>query len=308
MEPASLPFPLPIVDHHLHLRPGPAGLESVRRFVAAGGTDLFLATQNYGPGPPTTRDGYREQFDLTVGLARQVERECGARAYAVVAPYPVDLIRQAEELGLLRAEALQLEAMSLAASYVEDERAVALGEVGSAHFPIEAKVAEALERILRATIGMARDLGCPLVLHTEELLPEGYRRLGSMAGQEAISPEHLIKHYARPYRPPAERFGVTPSFLARKEIVREALSDPGPWFLETDYLDDPSRPGAVMSLESVPKRVRELWRAAVGEGEREGLLRSLSIPFVEGPQKLYGLDLHRREPFRFPAGGPGGKG
>jgi TatD-related deoxyribonuclease len=306
MEPASVPFPLPIVDHHMHLRPGPAGLESVRRFAAAGGTDLFLATQDYGPGPPTTREGYREQFDLTVELARRVERECGVRAHPVVAPYPVDLLRQAETLGILRAEALQLEAMSLAASYVEDERAVALGEVGSAHFPVDARTSEALERILRAAIGMARDLGCPLVLHTEELLPEGYRRLGGMAGQEGISPDHLVKHYARPYRPPTERFGITPSFLARKEVLREALADPGPWFLETDYLDDPARPGAVMSLETVPKRVRELWRAASTEGEREGLVRSLSIPFVEGPQKLYGLDLRRPEPFHFPAARPAG--
>jgi TatD-related deoxyribonuclease len=304
MAPPSDPFPLPIVDHHAHLRPGPSGLEAARRFAALGGTHLFLATQSYGPGVPGSLEEYREQFETTLDIAKKVQETASVSTYPVVAPYPVDLLAQAERLGLAAAEELQRQALREAARLVEEGRAVALGEVGRAHFPIPEKVQQSQAQVLREAVALARDVGCPVVLHTEDLDGEGFRGLEALARQEGLSPERLVKHYARKYWGPVERFGITPSFLAKRPLVRQALADPGPWFLETDYLDDPGRPGAVLSLETVPRRVRELWEEVPGGSPSGELERRLAIPFVEAPRRLYGLSLSRPSPFRFT--GPGG--
>ena len=299
MAPPSQPFPHPIVDHHAHLRPGAAGLEAARRFAALGGTHLFLATQTYHLTAPGSVEEYREQFETTVAIAGKVQEETPVLTYPVVAPYPVDLLAQAERLGLVAAEELQRKALREAAHLVEEGRAVALGEVGRAHFPVPTEIQEAQGRILREAVALARDLGCPLVLHTEDLDAEGYRGLAALARQEGLSPERLVKHYARAYGAPQERFGITPSFLAKRTLVRQALTDPGPWFLETDHLDDPARPGAVLSLETIPRRVRELWQGTTGEAPTDALARQLAIPFVEAPRRLYGLALSRPGPFPF---------
>ncbi|MGI0156215.1 MAG: hypothetical protein ACREDE_08840, partial [Thermoplasmata archaeon] len=65
-----LPRGLPVVDHHCHLSPSGEGVGAARRFHAAGGTHLFLATQNYGPGVPTSVGDYARQFETTEQLGR----------------------------------------------------------------------------------------------------------------------------------------------------------------------------------------------------------------------------------------------
>ncbi|MCI4317716.1 MAG: hydrolase TatD, partial [Thermoplasmata archaeon] len=99
----SVPVDLPIVDHHCHLSPTGEGVEAARRFAAAGGTHLFLATQQYGPQTPSTLEEYHSQFETTAGMARRVSEETGVVVYLVIAPYPVDLTRSIPALGRAKA-------------------------------------------------------------------------------------------------------------------------------------------------------------------------------------------------------------
>ena len=68
------------------------------RFRAAGGTHLFLATQNYAPELPHDLAGYEEQFRTTIDLAATIERAArdkydrtSRRAYEVVIVTTADL-------------------------------------------------------------------------------------------------------------------------------------------------------------------------------------------------------------------------
>jgi len=91
-----------------------------------------------------------------------------------------------------------------------------------------------------------------------------------------------VKHYARARRTSGERAGVVPSYLARRDLVREVEKDAPPWFLETDYLDDPRRPGAVLDLETVPRR-------AISAVTRDpAAAQHLWVPFVESVEQVYG--------------------
>lgn len=277
-----IPPDLPVVDHHCHLSPTGEGVAAARRFQQAGGSHLFLATQNYDAGVPTTLESYRIQFATTESLADRIRRETGVEVYCVLAPYPVDLIGAAEAIGLPAARDLQLQAIDLAARRVEEQAAVALGEVGRPHFATTAELVAASEEVFVHALEAARDVGCPAVVHSEDLTADGYRSLAALAARASFPVGRLVKHYARQLVPAKDRLGIAPSFLARRELVSAALAEPPPWFWETDFLDDPRRPGAVLDLATVPRRAQAIAAEASG-------VDRLRIPFVASVQQVYGF-------------------
>ena len=284
-----LPGDLPVVDHHCHLSPGGEGVEAARRFHRAGGTHLFLTTHNWDHSPLRTVDDYRAQFEGIEALGRRIQAETPVGISLVVAPYPVDLLAAADGMGLTSAVELQIQALDLAGRWVREHRAVALGEVGWPHFPVPEDRGQAARQIFRHALEVARDVGCPAVVHCEDLTPEGYRSLSAQAREVGMLPERVVKHYARTHPAPSERFGITPSFLARTETLAEALDDEGPWFVETDFLDDPRRPGAVLDIATVPRR------AAAFARDHPDRVDGLRIPFVDSVRRLYGFIPERRE-------------
>jgi len=277
-----LPPDLPVVDHHCHLHPSGEAIGAVRRFRAAGGTHLFLATQNYRPGPIVRLDTYREQFATTIDLAARIRSETGVVVHVVLAPFPVDLLAAAERIGLPAAADLHRAALDAASVAVADQRAVALGEVGWPHFPVPDDVGAAAASVFDHALGRARDVGCPVVVHSDDLDATGYARLAASAARAGLPPGRVVKHYARSIVDPVHRRGIVPSFLARKDLAATSLADPGPWFWETDFLDDPARPGAVLDLATVPRRARA-WVEGGGDPDR------LRIPFIDSVAAVYGF-------------------
>lgn len=279
----ALPAGLPVVDHHCHLSPTGEGVRAGRRFRSAGGTHLFLTTQNYGNVHPRALEDYRRQFETTEALARQLGTEAEVVAYVVVAPYPVDLVAQTAEQGLRSAVELQRAALDLAGEWVRERRAVALGEVGRPHFDVPAEIAQAADVLFRHALDVAREADCPVVVHSEDLDAAGYRLLAEQARAAGVPPGRVVKHYARSRLALSERPAVTPSYVARRDLVRTLWTEPGPWFLETDFLDDPARPGAVLDIATVPRRAAELVRGSPAAVER------LWTPFVESVEEVYGF-------------------
>ncbi|MCI4330426.1 MAG: TatD family hydrolase [Thermoplasmata archaeon] len=277
------PSDLPVVDHHCHLSPDGEGVAAAQRFRAAGGTHLFLATQQYGPKTPTRLEEYAAQFETTERIARAVEAETGLVVYLTVAPYPIDMIRAAETLGLQAAVGLQRSALELAGRWVEEGKAVALGEIGRPHFAVAPELAEASSEVLRSALEIARDVGCPAVVHCEELDAAGYRELAAFAARASFPLGKLVKHYAKTVLSPEELGGIVPSYLASRDAVAGSLRHPGPWFWETDFLDDPKRPGAVLDLATVARRAKAL-RASAPEN-----LDLLRIPFEQAVEQVYGF-------------------
>jgi TatD-related deoxyribonuclease len=277
------PSDLPIVDHHCHLSPNGEGVAAARRFRAAGGTHLFLCTQSYGPAPPRTLDGYREQFEITSQLGAKVRSETGVVVYIVLAPFPVDLVAHVAELGTVAAESLHTGALELAGRWVRERRAVALGEVGRPHFEVDRGTAEVAAAVFRHSLQVAKEVGCPVVVHSEELDATGFAALAEVARSEGFPPHRVVKHYARSAVAAADRQGVGASYLARRETVDAVLGQAGPWFLETDFLDDPRRPGAVLDLATVPRRATAIARRGPSEEAR------LWTPFVESVETTYGF-------------------
>ena len=275
---------LPVVDHHCHLSPSGEGVRAAVRFRNAGGTHLFLATQNYEGRVPTDLDAYQRQFETTERLAREVREAADVVAYVVVAPYPIDLVGASATLGAEGALDLQVRALDLAGRWVRERRAVALGEVGWPHFEVAPEIVSAARAAFVHALEVARDVGCPAIVHSPDLDRAGWHELEAEARRIGLAPHRVVKHYARRRREPAwDEGGVAPSYLARRELAAEVLRDPGPWFFETDFLDDPARPGAVLDLATVPRRA-----VALAQESSEGRER-LAGPFVRSVQEVYGL-------------------
>lgn len=274
---------LPILDNHVHLEPTRGrNIEAVLDFQRKGGTHLIISHLPYREVRIESAEDYRRSFDLTISLKDRVNVETGVRAYATVGPYPVELIGHQKKHGLVRAKEMMMDAMGIAAEYVADGRAIAIGEVGRPHFDVPPEVMDASDDILAHGMALARKVGCAIVLHTENTSPAGMKGLGEMADRAGLPRERVVKHYCPPMVLPEENHGLMPSVLAGRDAVDVALSKGTRFMMETDFLDDPRRPGAVLAITTVPKRTLRMIEKGLMSEEQAHVIHS------DNPRRTYG--------------------
>ena len=148
--------------------------------------------------------------------------------------------------------------MDLAAVLCEEHKCIAIGEIGRPHFPVDEQVLIDSNEILLHGMKKAKDAGVPVVLHTESTTPDQCKELAEMGKKVGLPPHKIVKHYSPPLVLESENYGLMPSVLASKKNITAAVKKGTRFMMETDYIDDPRRPGAVLSPKTVPKRTREL--------------------------------------------------
>lgn len=276
-------MPVPILDNHVHLEPRKGrNVDAVRDFERKGGTHLIVSHLPYDEVRVAAAEDFRESFDVTVSTVARVNSETGVEAYATVGPYPVELLGFQRRLGLAGAKELMIAGMDIAAEYVREGKALAIGEVGRPHFPVPDDVWEASNEIMRHGMSLAVELDCAIVLHTESGTPETMRELGEMADRVGLSRDRVVKHYSPPSVLPEENAGLMPSVLAGRDATLEALSKGTRFMMETDFLDDPDRPGAVLAITTVPKRTTTLIEKGQMSEEQAHTIHS------DNPRRTYG--------------------
>ena len=269
----------PVLDDHLHLDPDAGrGLEAVREFRRLGGTHLLVVNKpswHLGVEPDDGKD-FRAVFDRTVEVVAEADDLLPGRAWPVLGVHPGLISRLVDDRGFSPTEARDLmrAGVDAAADYVESGRALAL-KSGRPHYEVAASVWDASNAVLRHALGLGAELDCAVQLHTEAT--EGLSEVASWAADRGLSPERVVKHYAGP-----TLVGPTPSVMCRKEWLREICGTDTPFLMETDFVDDPDRPGAVMGPKTVPRRVRWL----LEEGFDDAVRRA----HVETPARVYDID------------------
>jgi TatD-related deoxyribonuclease len=239
----------------------------------------------YSEVPVSTSDDFAESYRITLRLAERGNAETEVKVFACVGPYPVLLIGLAERFGLARGVDIMKGGMEEAQKLVMEHRAVAIGEIGRPHFPVSAEIMEASNDIMRYGMELAREASCPVVLHTESADPAVMLDLAEIADRAGLSRERVIKHFSPPLVLEEENHGLFPSVLASKPAVKEALSKGDRFVMETDFLDEPSRPGAVMNINTVPKRTKALLASGVLTEERSMRIHK------DNPERLYGISV-----------------
>lgn len=260
-------------------------MDAAREFRRAGGSALMLVTRPPGPVPCRCAADFGRAFEATAEMGRRVREAAGLRVLVAVGPHPAELPRLAAEMGLERGREVMLGALELARALISEGRAHAIGEVGRPHFSVEPAVWEVSNEVMGAAMGAARELGCAVILHTESAPPAVFAELAAIARRAGLGLDRVVKHFSPPIVDTGLNHGLFPSVLAGRGALEKALAQGTRFMLETDYLDDPARPGAVLGPATVPRRTLELFRRGLLTEEQGWRIHG------ENPELVFGRGL-----------------
>ena len=147
---------------------------------------------------------------------------------------------------------------------------------GRPHYPVEDEVMELSNTVLRHAIRIAAECSCALQIHAESGPCED---VVTMAKEEKMPVFNVVKHFAIPETP------LTPSMLAKHEAIPAMANSGRLMTMESDYMDDNSRPGAVIGPRSVPRHTRKLIESGL-----IGIETAFKI-HKDNPEKIYGVEI-----------------
>ncbi len=271
---------VPILDNHLHLDPvNGRGAAVAEEFAEAGGTHLLVLNKPswnlVDEDDVGTAEGFRETFELTCDVTAEASKRLPGRAWPVLGVHPA-LISQLVDRGYEPSEARDAmqQGLDIAAEFVADGPALAI-KSGRPHYDVSDAVWEASNEVMCHAFSLGAETGCAVQLHTEG--GEDFTEVAEWAEQRGLPREQVVKHYSG-----GSVDGPIASVIANKEELVEAATNGEPFLMETDFLDDPDRPGAVLGPKTVPKRVRWLLE--------EGYEDAVHTAHVDTPARVYGID------------------
>ncbi|GBE19182.1 TatD related DNase [archaeon BMS3Abin16] len=277
-----------ITDNHMHIDPANGmGLEAAKRFKRAGGTCMFLVNKmSKDWGVTVTKAGdFTAIFEGTVELGQMIAEETGLAVFPVVGVHPAELVYLCARFGTVRALEISTGAVDIASGFVESGLAAALGEIGRPHYPVEPDVFEASNKLLEHALCVAKDLGCAIQLHTESASEKLFDDLSKMVKNTGIKPDKIVKHFSGPDTAMVQKRGIMPSVLSSTENIAAALKHNTGFLMESDYIDDNRRPGAVMGPKTVPRVTKKLVETGVLSLEDAARIHCDNI------EKTYGFEL-----------------
>lgn len=258
---------MPVYDNHFHMSPSGRNSEALKEFKAAGGTGVTLVTLPYSEVRISCGKDFSQSYEITYGLARRAAEATGLEINIAVGPYPVLIVPLAAHYGLAAAEEMLMEGMEIAGRDVAEGRACAIGEIGRPHFPVDQDILDTSNRILSRGMEIAKENRCPVIIHSESGTVETNRSLSEMARKAGLDPGKVVKHSSPPLVSEEETFGIMPSMPASISMIKEALRKSTRFMIETDFIDDPAKPQAVMAPNTVPNKVRQLLGSGLADAD-----------------------------------------
>lgn len=275
----------PILDNHCHIDPRNGdGIDAVRRFARSGGTHMCIVNKpSWSLGVEASGgEDFREVFEETLRVVEEATEVLDGRAFAVLGVHPGLVSKLLGRFGgpqkdeaVERATEVMKSGLDVATEYVEGGDAVAL-KSGRPHYDVKEPTWEASNEVMQHAFELGADVGCAVQLHTES--GDDFSDIREKAEEVGMPPERVVKHFSSPSVSEVQR-----SVIAYEENAFEAAEDGRDFFLETDYIDDPERPGAVLGTRTVPRRVEAL----LGEGYEEAVERAC----VTLPEEVYGIEV-----------------
>ncbi len=271
-----------ITDDHMHLY-NHLRLKALEQFKNAGGTHVFLVSllsKHYNVRP-TKGEDFKKMFDAHISLVNKANKI--VRAFAVLGVHPAEITIIGGRVGFKRAAEIMKEALEIAGKYVEEGKAVAI-KSGRPHYKVPKEVWDLSNEVMMHAFEVAKDVGCAVQLHTESYTLEGIKEIAEMADKVGLKREKVVKHFSPPKIKEFEEVGIFPSVICLNDYALEAAKQGDRFMLETDYIDDKSRPGAVLGPKTVPRKVKELLK----HGFDEDFIYKICVENVEN---VYGVEM-----------------
>lgn len=254
--------PLPITDNHLHIDAvhGLGPVEVARLFSKSGGTHLMVVNkmvQDWGLELRSVED-FHKATQSFLEMVDKLNTDGSVRAFAVVGPHPAELVKLWDKTGPEEATSVYQACLQHSAELVRAGRAVAIGEVGRPHFPVSEELLEASNSSLDLALQLAADVGCAVQVHMESSTLAQFEELASRSRHAGLSPAKVVKHFSPALVGAGQDTGVFPSVIASKGNILQAVKQGDRFLMETDYMDELTRPGAVLGPKTVPRVTRLL--------------------------------------------------
>ncbi|MFA4859152.1 TatD family hydrolase [Methanoregula sp.] len=240
----------PVTDDHIHIDPvNGRGIEAAKDFLRAGGTHMFLVSKpswSLSVHPDAGPD-YARVFDETLRVADLIA-ETGITVFPVLGVHPAEITRLTERMTLDEAVEVMKGGLTCAAGYVSEGKAVAL-KSGRPHYEVAPDILAASNQVLTHALELAADCSCALQIHAET---GPCTDIVGLAGEARVPIERVVKHYGSPDTP------LHPSLIAKHEGIEQLVREHRRFTMESDYMDENSRPGAVIGPKSVPRYTNKL--------------------------------------------------
>tara|TARA_B100000902_G_scaffold110544_1_gene111975 strand:- start:199 stop:984 length:786 start_codon:yes stop_codon:yes gene_type:complete len=230
--------------------------------VNSGGTAINLVHKPNFSDLPLTISDYQSAYDNTIEMAREIREKFGIQVSVILGPHPVSWEKQIHKIGLQESTSLHLQAVKLAIQYISLGEAVCLGEVGRPHYPVDSQIWDAANDLLLEIMKLAAEEKISIQLHVEDDGEKTYSDLAKLCDKAGL-PRHLaIRHYAPANISSDFTHGLSVTVSVGKgsisKIVESLPNCNSFWGMETDFLDDKNRPGAVLGPKTIPKRTHQL--------------------------------------------------
>ena len=275
-----------IFDNHLHLRRDGRFLDAIKDFKKAGGTH-FVLCQYPMPSLVIKNKSYSSCYSETLKMADEIRSNIEIGVFVTLGPYPVDYMPLAEKFGRKNAISIMKKGMAEAAKLCQEKKCIAIGEIGRPHFPVDEQTVSDSNGILMYGMQKAKEVDVPVVLHTESTTKESCKEFVDMGKKVGLKSDKIVKHYSPPLILENENYGLMPSVLASEKNITSALKKGTRFLLETDYIDDPNRPGAVLGPKTVPKKTMSLIEQGTMTEEQANIIHKIN------PEKTYNICLDR---------------
>ena len=271
-----------ITDDHMHLY-NHLKFKALEQFKNAGGTHVFLVnllSKHYGL-KPTKPEDYLEMFKKHISMVEKANKI--VRAFAVIGVHPAEITLLGGRMKVQKAVEIMKSAFDLAGKLIEEGKAVAL-KSGRPHYKVSKEIWDLSNEVMMHAFEVAKDVGCAIQLHTESYTYEGIKEIAEMADKVGLKRYKVVKHFSPPKIKEFEEVGIFPSVICLNDYALEAAKQGSRFMLETDYIDDKNRPGAVLGPKTVPRKVKELLK----HGFDEDFIYKICVENVE---KVYGVEI-----------------
>lgn len=281
-----------IMDQHIHLDRKNRYLDAINEFVKVGGTAINLVHKPDFNNLPRKIEDYKIAYLNTIEMSNEVRNTFDIDVVVTLGPHPVSWERQIKSMGYEKSTDLHLGAVDLALEYISDGDAVCLGEVGRPHYPVSDETWNKSNELLLQIMEKSAKEGVSMQLHVESNGKKTYSEISELCKKSKMAKKKVIRHFAPPNIDSDFTNGISSTISVGKgsieKIIETLKKSDSIWGMETDFLDDMNRPGAVLGPKTVPKRTQQLckkmWELDYSDNEIIGLMKNIHSKW---PKEIY---------------------
>ena len=206
-----------------------------------------LSPWNYDLNP--SYEGYLKAFEIVLKECR-IAKEHGLKTSCIIGIHPADIDKLVYRYGMKIDEAynLALRVLSKAVDLCRKGVVDGIGEEGRPHYKIDPTFVVASELVLMRAMEAAKDYDCIIHMHLEQGSSVTVESIEELANLVGAPMEKLLFHHTRPGL--TERVikkGYNATVPGIEPVLKIVFNRVEPTFMvESDYIDDPKRPGVVV--------------------------------------------------------------